>query len=348
MNPEWQTFLSSRGAAPTANGGIEFPGAQPSACSLHDLSHLGLIAVSGADAETFLQGQLTNDVREISDEHSQLSSHCSPKGRMLASFRIWRQRETYFLQPTGERVADLVKRLKMFVLRSAVTIDDLSDGPARIGLAGDCAVAALQAAGLPVPAEIADLKADGELVVIRLPGPAPRFEIIAPVERMTGLWDTFCEQAQAGGRDDWALMDIRAGIPSVYNATADAFVPQMANMQLVDGVSFTKGCYTGQEVIARMQYLGKLKRRMYHAEVQTVEPPRPGDALHASASTSEQASGRVVDARPAGTGRFELLAVVEVAATESGEVRLGDANGPVLSFEPPPYGFPAEAQPDAD
>jgi folate-binding Fe-S cluster repair protein YgfZ len=115
----------------------------------------------------------------------------------------------------------------------------------------------------------------------------------------------------------------------------------MANMQLIDGVSFTKGCYTGQEVVARMQYLGKLKRRMYVAEVDAEAAPAPGDVLHAPGSTSEQSPGWVVDARNAGPGRYQLLVVAEIASAESGEVRLG-ADGPALRLQPPPYGFPAE------
>jgi hypothetical protein len=126
----------------------------------------------------------------------------------------------------------------------------------------------------------------------------------------------------------------------VYPATTDAFVPQMANMQLIDGVSFTKGCYTGQEVVARMQYLGKLKRRMYLAETACTTPPNPGDELQSPTSTSEQAAGRVVDARPVGDGRCELLAVVEIAAADEGNVRLGP-DGPLLTLREPPYGFPA-------
>lgn len=342
MNPRWQAFLNSRGAAPMADGVPDFPTEDESDCTLHDLSHLGLIAVSGEDAQSFLQGQLTNDVRELTDGHSQLSSHCSPKGRMLAVFRVWLLDDTYYLQPALERVADLVKRLRMFVLRAKVEIEDASDGPVRIGIAGDCASEALDGAGLGAPTAEGGLSTRADVSVIRLPGPTARFEVLGPAQTIIGLWDALGATARPSSRGHWELLNIRAGIPTVYTATADAFVPQMANMQLVDGVSFNKGCYTGQEVVARMQYLGRLKRRMYRAEVISDTPPHPGDPLHAAASTSEQASGRVVDAQRVGAARFEMLAVVEIAATESGDVRLGNADGPRLSFQPPPYGFPPE------
>jgi folate-binding Fe-S cluster repair protein YgfZ len=117
----------------------------------------------------------------------------------------------------------------------------------------------------------------------------------------------------------------------------------MANMQLIDGVSFHKGCYTGQEVVARMQYLGKLKRRMYLAEVDSETAPRPGDALFSPESSSQQGGGTVVMASPVGTGRYELLVVVEIKAAESGEVRLAEA-GPLLRLKAPPYGFPVDEE----
>lgn len=345
MNPQWQDFLIKHGAEVAEDGSVSFPesgaaaSGDPGDCALFDLSHLGLIAAGGEDAESFLQGQLTNDIRELSATHTQLSSHCSPKGRMLASFRVLRLGETIYLQLPRERIADSLKRLRLYVLRAKVTLTDASDDLVRIGLTGPCAVEQLARHGLATPERDEDLATTDGVSVIRLPSPSPRFELIGPLDAMTGLWDALAKVAVPTTADIWALHDIRGGIPTVYQETVEAFVPQMVNLHLIDGVSFTKGCYTGQEVVARMQYLGKLKRRMYWAEVETASPPQPGDELHAASSTSEQASGRVVDARPAGAGRYELLAVVEIEAAEGGEVRLGE-QGPLLRLQPPPYGFP--------
>ncbi len=345
MNSDWRAFLTTNGARIGADDRVEpAPGGPGQAlrtdCTRFDLSHLGLIALRGADAADFLQGQVSNDVRELSTAHSQLSSQCSPKGRMLALFRALRLDDGIYLQLPRERVADTIKRLRLFVLRAKVTLDDLSDGPVSIGVAGAGAAQAFTRLGLPVPAQGNDLaNADG-VSVLRLPDLVPRFVLIGPVERQIPLWEALAPESAWGDADAWALADIRAGLPSVYTATADAFVPQMLNLQLIDGVSFTKGCYVGQEVVARMQYLGKLKRRLYWAELESQTPPMPGDDLQAPTSTSEQAAGRVVDARPSGPGRYELLAVVEIEAAETGEVRLGAA-GPRLRFQPPPYGFSA-------
>ena len=333
MNPEWRAFLAMRGGR---SGGDT-----PADCTLFDLTQLGLIAVRGADAAAFLQGQLTADVRTVTDSHSQLAGYCSPKGRMLALFRVMRSADGFYLQTPRERVADTLKRLRLHVLRAKVTLDDASDGPIRIGCSGSGTTGALGRLGLVLPESDNDVISTDGVTVLRLPSAVPRFELIGAVEPIAALWDALAPGCAPGDADGWALLDIRAGLPSVYTATAEAFVPQMVNLQQMDAVSFNKGCYVGQEVVARMQYLGTLKRRMYLAEVESQTPLNPGDLLDAPGSTSEQGAGRVVDARPTGAGRYELLAVVEIEAA-GGEVRLG-AQGPRLRLSPPPYGFSAQS-----
>ncbi len=347
MNPGWRAFLTAQGARLAANDRVvplapSGAAAPPRDCTRYDLSHLGLIGVAGADTDSFLQGQLNNDIRALTPTHSQLSGHCSPKGRMLALFRALRHGDGIWLQLPRERVAEALKRLRFYVLRSKVTLEDLSDGPVRIGLAGAGVSRELERLGLPLPARDNEVAAAEGLRVLRLPAPEPRFELIADRARQTAIWEALTPVSSWGDEDGWALLDIRAGIPNVYTGTVDAFVPQMVNLQLIDGVSFTKGCYTGQEVVARMQYLGKLKRRMYRAEVTSPTPPQPGDVLESAGSTSEQSAGLVVDARPDGEGRYAVLAVVEIEAAQRGEVRLG-STGPLLHLQLPPYGFPAPA-----
>jgi hypothetical protein len=347
MQPDWRAFLESRSAAIGDDGAARF-GSSPAAgseppCAVIDLSHLGLIAVGGPEAAQFLQGQLSNDVRELSDNHTQLSSHCSPKGRMIANFRVLRIEESLFLVLPRAQMEPILKRLRMFLLRAKVQIDDVSDALVCFGIAGDCADPALGELFGPLPQQDNAMSRTGAAALIRIPGAAQRFLFIGPAKQAQALWQMAVDEGGAVEVDPdlWALHDIRAGLPTVLPETREAFVPQMANMQLLDGVSFTKGCYTGQEVVARMQYLGKLKRRMYVAEVEADQAPRPGDVLSAPGSSSEQAPGRVVDARASGPNRYELLVVAEIAAAEGDGLRLGD-DGPRLTLQPPPYGFPAE------
>ncbi len=345
MNSEWQAFLSSQSVRLAPTGEVESPLSPPwPPCALMDLSHLGLIAVGGADAAGFLQGQLTNDIREVSAEHSQLSSYCSPKGRMLACLRVIRRGDAYLLGLPRTRLEPILQRLRLFVLRSRVTLVDVSDQWVQVGLVGDCAEGLLRGT-FPVLPDLANNAVhQGPLSLVRMPGPTPRFLLLGPAAELSALWLRLAPPAIPAGAAYWSLLEIRAGIPSVHPQTVDAFIPQMANLQLVDGVSFTKGCYTGQEVVARTQYLGRIKRRLYRAEVQSPGPPRPGDELYCRESASGQGPGRIVDAQPSGEGRYELLAVVEIEAAEGCEVRLAEG-GPVLRFLPLPYPFPAEEVP---
>ena len=357
MNQDWRAFLESRSAhiSEPSDTTLDDAGSARFAedpahartdlgCALVDLSHLGLIAIGGPEATNFLQAQVSNDIRELSDTHSQLNSHCTAKGRMLANFRLLRIEQSLFLVLPRTQMEPLLKRLRMFLLRVKATIDDASDALVCFGVIGDCADAALRELFGALPADDNDITRAGVATLIRVPGLVPRYLFIGPAEQAQALWQSAASQAVEANADLWALHDIRAGIPTVLPETSEAFVPQMVNMHLIDGVSFTKGCYTGQEVVARMQYLGKLKRRMYSAEVETGKAPRPGDLLSVPGSKSEQAAGRIVDARAIAPGRYALLLVVEISAAEGGEVRLAaaDGNGPLLSINAPPYGFPPE------
>ncbi len=338
MNSQWKRFLESQSALISAQNEVSFTcdSAYPS-CALFDLSHLGLVRVSGEDAQTFLQGQFTNDIREVTERHSQLSAYCSPKGRMLANFRIFLHQGDYFLQMPKDTYETVLKRLPLFVLMSKVKVADASDELVSIGLAGDCAESLLQQRFEAIPGKPGGVTQQGETTLIRLPGEPARFQISGSAEAIATLWSQLSETAQPGNRDYWSLLEIRAGIPTIYRETADAFVPQMTNMQQIDGVSFTKGCYTGQEVVARMKYLGKLKRRMYLASVDTDTRPMPGDELFAPGSVSGQGAGKVVDASPSPNGGFELLAVAEITSFHENNLHLQGDQGPKLTPGTLPY-----------
>ena len=309
------------------------------ACAITDLTHFGLIRASGADLRSFLQGQLTGDINQVSPETAQLSSYCSPKGRMLGSFWIFQRGDDLYLQLPADRLDAILRRLRMFVLRAQVTLQDASAELARFGIAGDCAAAMLPF----VPDVDKGCITRDALTVIRLPGDRPRFELIAPPARLTDLWSQMAATAEQTGPDFWSLMDIRAGIPNVFEDTVEAFVPQMANLQLIGGVSFTKGCYTGQEVVARMQYLGKLKRRMYRARIADGECPAPGTEVFSASSDSGQGAGRIVESAPSPDGGFEALAVLQISSAEAQDMRLRDADGAALELLELPYAFaPAE------
>jgi len=341
MNIEWKTFLESVATRIDDETGVHFDNAEPTPeCALCDLSHLGLIRVTGEDAEQFLQGQFTNDMTQVTETHSNLSGYCTPKGRMLANFRVFKLEDAYLLQMPKSTHANVMKRLPMFVLMSKVAVSDASDELVSIGVIGECAADVLKGVFSSLPLNAGDAVTQNGMSLIRAPGVTPRYQITGKPAQVRELWLSVTQAgAQPANSAYWSLLDIRAGIPWVEGETVEAFVPQMLNMQLIDGVSFTKGCYTGQEVVARMKYLGKLKRRMYLARVETDTAPKVGDELFSSSSASAQGAGKVVNIVASPEGGYELLVVSEIASHDNNDLHIGSVEGERLNFAPLPYSF---------
>lgn len=355
MKNEWQSFLQQQGATIAdgmvtdyGNRGEELKQALEGN-TLCDLSHDGLIRAQGEDSTNFLQGQLTNDVRAVSETQHQLSSYCSPKGRMLSLFRVFQREDAFYLQMPAALLPPTLKRLQMFVLMSKVELEDASDSLVRFSLSGPSAETMLDKQLQGYPASEGQALTQEGVTALRIPGLQPRFILLGELETMQQLWQSLLNDgASPVGAEAGRLQDIHAGVPVVYPETVETFVPQMLNLQLINGVSFKKGCYTGQEVVARMQYLGKLKRRMYFAHIETDTVPQPGEELSSPHSASGQGAGKIVVAAAAPKGGVDLLCVTEISAAESGEVHLGSTDGPVLAIQSPPYGFePEEGSPQA-
>lgn len=344
-NVDWMAFLNRMGAMHENHQGLHFGNPERELRSaldgdiVCDLSHLGLIAARGPDAEAFLQGQFSNDIYQVTPQHSQLSAYCNPKGRMLATFRLFQRDNSYYLRMPRGKVEPLLKRLRLYLLRARVTLQDASDEWVRIGLAGPHMEALLQDILGALPIQADDVSTIRGMTVIRLPGIEPRFEIHGELKDLSDLWITLASRVTPVGQEAWRLLDILAGIPTLYPETTEAFIPQMTNMQLINGVSFKKGCYTGQEVVARTHYLGKLKRRMYRAHLDSAVSPKPGDELFSPEIGESQSAGQIVDACPHPNGGYEVLAVVLIDCAEGGTVLLGGENGAALVFKPLPYRF---------
>jgi tRNA-modifying protein YgfZ len=344
MNTEWSAFPEQAGTRLAADRVADFgyPDSEARAALTGnircDLSHWGLIAARGPDTEAFLQGQLTCDVRQVTPAHSLLGAFCSPKGRALASFRLFRRDEAYLLELPGTMVEPTLNRLCKYVLRAKTTLVDASATLARMGVAGPNAPAALKNLVGVVPERVNDVVAEN-LTVIRLPGIVPRYELHGAFPDIQRVWEALGSEFTSVGAEPWRLLEILAGIPTIYPETMDAFVPQMLNLQLLEGIGMQKGCYTGQEVVARTHYLGKLKRRMYLARVDSPTPPGPGDPLFSPHADASQSAGRLADASPHPDGGYAVLAVALIECAEQGTLRLGDASGPALQLEPLPYAF---------
>ncbi len=298
------------------------------------LDGLGVIAVSGDDAARFLHGQLSNDVEHLTADRLLLAGYCSAKGRLLATFRLWRDERAIYLLLPRELLPGVLKRLSMFVLRAKARLADASDGWRAWAVLGAGAESKLRAIAGVVPAAAGQCVQFGGARLARLHGSArlpERFLVLAPVPEAEQLAATLSVQPGAGEGAFW-WSEIDAGIPTVFAATQEKFVPQMINFELVGGVSFSKGCYPGQEVVARSQYRGKLKRRMQLAHCTEAAPAgadvfAPGDA---------EATGTVVMAASAPGGGFDLLIECPLEKTEA-PLRLGAPDGPVLALRTLPY-----------
>ncbi|MFZ2540555.1 MAG: folate-binding protein [Gallionella sp.] len=346
MNQDWQNFLATQGAQ-IRNGIVSHFGdaaaerlAARDGTVLCELSQFGTLRASGEEAETFLQNLLSNDIREVSNKRAQLSSLNSPKGRMLATLLIWREGNDYLLQLPRVLCEPIRKKLSLYVLRSKVKITDASDEIISLGLSGADAEKILHTRFgelSPSPLGCISIEQDS---VIRIGD--TRWQINATLQLAPMLWTELGARAQPVGSGCWDWLNIRSGIPNILPQTQERFVAQMVNFDLINGVNFKKGCYPGQEIVARTQYLGKLKRRMFLAHIEasahinSPELPQAGDELF-SADMEGQASGMLANVATAPFGGYDVLAVLQTSSRDTQTIHWKSLQGAALQFMPLPY-----------
>jgi folate-binding protein YgfZ len=263
------------------------------------LTQLGLLEVRGPDAAAFLQGQFSNDVRAVTPARAQLSSYNSPKGRLLAVLHVSRAGDAFLLELHRSILDGVLKRLRMYVLRSKVVLAEAADR-ALFGVAGPGAADALAALGLPAPPAPLECAWSGDVGVLRRHGATPRYSLVVPAAAAADVAARLSAHAVPGTEQDWRRLDLEAGVPTVYPQTQDRFVAQMCNLDALGGISFDKGCYTGQEIIARVHYRGAVKRHMEGRRLPG-PPPDPGTRLD---------QGEVVDAVADADGTGSLVLIV--------------------------------------
>jgi len=298
------------------------------------LTHLGVIRVQGEEAAKFIHGQLTQDFSLLGLSEARLAAFCSAKGRMQASFIGFKRSPTEILLVCSrDLLAPTLKRLSMFVMRAKAKLTDASEDFALFGLAG-VAIESIAADAQPAWSKV-DI--DDVTIVQLYPADGVRRALwVAPISEAAPLGDALSES-------DWAWGDVRSGVATVTAPIAEAFVPQMLNYESVGGVNFKKGCYPGQEVVARSQYRGTLKRRAYlvHSDAAL----KAGDEVFL-ATDETQPCGTVAQAAAvpsdSSTGGFEAIVVLQVSAMEAGGLHLGSASGPALSATAAPYPLQAD------
>ena len=312
---DWLNYLASQGAIIQDNRVVSFsnPTAELDATTnnhiICDLSHLGLLEINGADAITFLQGQVTNDVKLLDGNTSHYTGYCNPKGRLLALFFAFNHYNHLHLQFDRELVVPILKRLKMYVMRSKVDITDTTTSIIKIGLSGENAGFLLESLFVQVPKNEYDLVNLENGTLVRLAGSKPRYEIFTSDLHASTIWNCLKQHCMPVGKDCWDSLEIEAGIPEIVSKTQEEFVPQMLNLDLLDAINFKKGCYTGQEIVARTHYLGKVKRRTLRGQIETIELPEAGDDI---LNGAQDVVGKIVRSAPALGNKADVLVEVRL------------------------------------
>lgn len=334
----WRDFFASRGAQP-AGDALRFGEAREELAAARSgnivaaLTHLGVLEFGGADGRAFLHGQLSCDVAGLTAGRSVYGCYCTPKGRMLANFLLWSEGEQFRMVLDRELAPAIRKRLQMFVLRSKVAIAESGEALSLCGVSGPDGAPALRSELGGTPAQAHEVRIGPRATVVRLAG--ERFLLALPQASAAPLWDALALRLRPVGPAAWQWLDVVHGLPRITAATQDQFVPQMANLELIGAVNFRKGCYPGQEIVARTQHLGKVKRRMFLAHVVDAdEAPVAGDAVFAA---DGEVQGMVLNAVQSPEGGADLLAVMQSASAAAGELRLRGAHGPRLELRPLPY-----------
>ncbi len=314
---------------------------EPADDFIADLPDLAVLRVGGKDAANFLAGQLTSDVRALRPGQSQLAAWCTPKGRVIVVCRVLCLVDQHLLVAPDDMAEDTLTRLKRYVLRSRVELSDERLRWVTIGCAGPGVGAVLRERLGTLPEPPGGLIEVAGFVVLALAGYGPRYLVLGTAESVRALWEAAVPAL--GSAPAWRVLEILSGIPVIHRATSETYLPQMLNLEALGGLSFQKGCYPGQEVIARLKYRGEIKRRMFLAAAKLDDAkgdgvPTVGQPLFHWVWDGPHKAGEVLAAERHRDG-VALLVVIDIAAADS-SLHLGDPGGPVLSLMPLPYAVP--------
>jgi len=332
MNPNWKKFLINNSAVFDNDKSVEFSSdPEKKQNFICPVPHLAILTVTGQDALQFLQGQVTCDISaDINDNKSSIGALCTPKGRTISTFLILKQQTTYYLILPAALFETVKKRLQMYILRSDIKLTDCSDELCLIGLG--CSQAIADYPQLP----FAVSQHDG--LIVNYPSQDNRYLIIEKTEQAKQIWSNFINENIfiPTGNAYWHKLDIVDGIPWLNEQTSEEFIPQMLNLDHLNGISFKKGCYTGQEIIARTHYLGKAKRKMYSAECQATQTALPGVAIYDYSNATDQKVGKVLTAHN-DKEKCKMLVVIQTDHALSKQLRLQDQAAMTISDLTYPY-----------
>lgn len=318
MNSNWKNFLLAEHALfDNDDDAVFLPSGQDGDKRIYPVAHLAVLTVAGSDAAKFLQGQITCNINDVTDIKSSLGAMCNPKGRAIATFLLVKNADAFLMILPKELLEPVKKKLQMYVLRANVSLTDSSDRLCLIGLSYGASES-----GKTSEQSFATSRQDS--ITVDFQG---RCLIIADADKAQAFWS---EQLKLGFRPDnsaqWRYLDIVSGIPWLTAQTSEEFIPQMLNLDKLGGISFNKGCYTGQEVVARTHYLGKAKREMFVAEGKDLTPPEANSNIIDDSSGTAQTIGKVLCAASGQEG-CKMLVILQVADTPAYRLKLENNAG---------------------
>ncbi len=324
MNQNWKNFLLSQHATFESDTDITFPAiVDDNDETIYPVAHLAVLTVSGKDAAKLLQGQVTCDVNELTDTKSCLGALCNPKGRAITTFLLIKTGDVFLVILPEELLETVKKRLQMYILRSAVTITDSSDQLCLIGLSTK-----------KMQAESLFNTSQQDNITVNFSTTQNRYLVIADTDKAIALWSDRVDNLKFKPKnsDQWRYLDILSGIPWLTTETSEEFIPQMLNLDQLGGISYNKGCYTGQEIVARTHYLGKTKRALFLAECESTTLPAPNSAIIDNSTDTEHSIGKVllaqhaqITAKIAATA-VKMLIVLQVSDSDIYNLSLNDSH----------------------
>lgn len=349
LDSQWLDFLKTQGAQFDAEDRIATFGQAELERFLikhgpvvTSLTHQALLKVSGSEAQSFLQAQLTSDINEVSQSKAQFSAYCDPKGNVLANFLVFIYQDDYYLSFDGSLAESILKRLKMFVLRSDVQIEEVSDQLIHIGFAGEFGDLDIQRRLETKVKEVFEtgmisLEGLENILVIKVPGPYHKYALFGPASQMTEAWNNIRSNADVTNAYDWKLLDIAAGVPTVTSATSGEYTAQFFNLDKFAAINFKKGCFPGQEIIARIHYRGKVTKRMLRLHIDESLELQPNDTLVLKDNSGKTYKLNVISANADIFKGTLCLAITTLKSLESAEGDLVTETGNSVTIEPLPY-----------
>jgi len=295
---------------------------------LATMPYMGFIRIEGKDADKFLQGQLTCDIQDLTEANFLLGAYCSQQGRVQATFRVFKLNGCFYLYLPVEIIPAIITVLQRYAVFSKVTITDASAEISAIGLTGEAIPSILQKQDYLLPTADNEVMQTKDVWLVKLLG--PRYLLIANSEVIDKIQANLAAQVSHDDRA-WELYDIEQGFPIIFSSTMDQYTPHVLHYDQLGGISFNKGCYIGQEIIARTHYRGQVKQHLNRAIITVADTalPVPGDKV---TDQSGSPIGTIINASRRRDNAIELLVVLPQTAMQTGQLYVANAQLTLLSL----------------